>query len=437
MPAPLPLIQKELSEMLGPMTPGRGQSVAVAVSGGADSLALALMLGPWCRDHGVGLTALTVDHGLRKAAADEARQVGRWLKQHDIPHVILTWRGEKPDSNIQDQARLARYRLMGEWCRAQGVGKLFLAHHQDDQAETFLIRLFRGSGVDGLAAMQAMTDFPLPLLDAEGDKLMLCRPLLSVAKDRLKATLRHMDQPWIEDPSNENESYTRVRVRRLLNDSDIEGLNAERLARTAGRMARVRSLLQGLTDELATKAVTCFPQGHCVVRLAPLLAAHEEIALRLLARLTRRVSGGAYGPRLGRLEALYVKLKAGTFAGQTLGGCRILPERRDGIIVCREAAAITDSRHVAPQSTLLWDGRFVIKNGPCAGTVKRLDLAAWQAACRDRPALKKIRLLKAVRDSLPCVLADGGGVLLPDFIPGFEETGFCARLRSLEPDNGL
>ncbi len=410
-----------------PMGCSAGGNLAVAVSGGADSLALSFMLGEWCRSHDISLTAITVDHGLRPEAAAEARQVADWLRPYDIAHVTLTWDGDKPHSNIQDQARRARYRLMGEWCRSHGVDKIFLGHHQDDQAETFLIRLLRGSGVDGLAAMKPQADFPVSV-PGRG-RLTVCRPLLTVPKDRLKATLRHLGQTWIEDPSNENDSYTRIKVRNLLAEDGIEGLTVGRMAATAARMGRVQSLLMSLTADLEREAVTWFPEGYVEVAVAPLISAHEEIALRCLAALLRRISGGTYAPRLTRLEALFDRLRAGDFAGQTLGGCLISPRSANCIRISREAAGISESCDLERNSNLIWDGRFVIENGAISGHLKKIERAEWQQICHQNPALEKMRFAKVVRDSLPCIITDTGEVILPNFIPGFEGTGFQARLK--------
>ena len=421
----LPLSPLEFSELMAPMGCSDGENLAVAVSGGADSLALTLMLGEWCRRHDISLTAITVDHGLRTEAAAEARQVTDRLKHYDIAHVTLTWGGDKPHSNIQDQARRARYRLMGEWCRSHGVGKLFLGHHQDDQAETFLIRLFRGSGVDGLAAMKPQAAFPVSVPGMG----TVCRPLLTVPKDRLKATLRHMGQEWIDDPSNEDVSYTRIKIRNLLAEKDIDGLTAARMAGTAARMGRVQSLLISLTADLEREAVTWFPEGYVEVAVAPLISAHEEISLRCLATLLRQISGGTYAPRLTRLEALYGKLRAGDFAGQTLGSCLILPLSDNRIRISREVAGISESCDLERDSDLIWDGRFVIKNGAITGHLKKIEQAEWQQICHQNPALEKLKFAKVIRDSLPCIITDTGKIILPTFIPGFEETGFQAVLK--------
>ncbi len=426
-----PLTPAEFSDLMRSVSPAAGEGIAVAVSGGADSLALTLLLGEWCRSHKIALTALTVDHGLRPQAADEARQVGLWLQKYNIPHVILRWQGDKPHSNIQDQARMARYELMGQWCQQNKVSRLFLAHHQGDQAETFLMRLFRGSGVDGLSAMKEQSDFPVALPGPED--ITLCRPLLHRTRESLEATLRQMGQPWMEDPGNRNENYMRVKVRNLLRDSDIEGLNHDRMARTAARMGRVQSLLQSLTDDLTHRAVTVVPYGYAVVRLRPLMAAHEEIALRCLAQLIRRIGGGKYAPRLRRLEALYDRLRQVDFPGQTLAGCLVSAFRNDPddktVMISREPSAIDDIIDLPRRGMLLWDGRFIIDCTGWSGQVKKLEVDEWRLACQDYPDLEKLKLQKIVRDSLPCIRISNDKVILPDFVAGFDEKGFKAVLK--------
>lgn len=421
---PAPLTDDDFSGLMVPVMPRAGAPVAVAVSGGADSLALTLLLGRWCAARDVPLTAITVDHGLRADSAQEARQVAAWLKKYDIPHIILTWSGDKPRSNIQDRARLARYHLMGQWCQENRVRRLFLGHHQGDQAETFLIRLFRGSGVDGLSAMKIQSDYPLPF-----PGLVICRPLLYTARERLAATLREIDQVWIEDPSNRDEHYTRVKIRNLLQHNDIEGLGPQRMAQTAARMGRVQSLLKSLTDRVTAEAATVFPEGYARINPEILLAAHEEIALRTLAALLRRVGGGDYAPRLAKLEALYERVKVADFAGQTLAGCRISARRAGHITISREGAAIQEERDLDAGSVTLWDGRFLIENRRVAGRLKKLGDAGWRQVRQENPDLENPGLPGGVRESLPCIIPPDGRVILPDFMPGFAKTGFRATFR--------
>jgi tRNA(Ile)-lysidine synthase len=179
-------------------------AVAVAVSGGPDSLALTLLADRWARRRGGVAWGLTVDHGLRPESAAEARIVAAWLAARGIPHETLVWQGAKPASGIQEAAREARYRLLSEWCRARGILHLFTAHHREDQVETYLIRRRAGSGPDGLAAMSAVREL-------SGCRLV--RPLLAVPRGRLAALLAAEGQPFLRDPSNANPAFERARLR--------------------------------------------------------------------------------------------------------------------------------------------------------------------------------------------------------------------------------
>jgi tRNA(Ile)-lysidine synthase len=177
------LTSDEFSALLAERFPSALKDLvfAVAVSGGPDSMTLAKLLSSWATQNNKTIHALTVDHGLRAESADEAAQVAAWLKNWpNTRHSVLKWEGDKPQNRIQEEARNARYRLMTDYCAGQGISSLFLAHHQDDQAETFLLRLAMGSGLDGLAAMRAV--------HKTGAGLILLRPFLTLPKERLLAT---------------------------------------------------------------------------------------------------------------------------------------------------------------------------------------------------------------------------------------------------------
>ncbi|WP_119423020.1 tRNA lysidine(34) synthetase TilS, partial [Desertibaculum subflavum] len=201
--------------------------LAVAVSGGADSLALVLLAQGWTAAQGGRLLALTVDHGLRPEAAREALQVKRWLAARGVAHRTLRWRGPKPKANLAAAAREARYALLFAACRRARFRALAVAHHREDQAETFLLRLGRGSGVDGLAAMAPVS---------ERDGIALLRPLLDMPRDRLRAALAAAGQDWIEDPGNADPARARTAVRALLPALAAAGLPPVRIAATAARM---------------------------------------------------------------------------------------------------------------------------------------------------------------------------------------------------------
>ncbi|WP_321394154.1 tRNA lysidine(34) synthetase TilS [Emcibacter sp.] len=399
---------------------------AVAVSGGADSMALALLLRDWCHEQQVDLVALTVNHGLRPEAETECRQVHAWLSSCGIPHEILTWQEDVPKSSIQENARKIRYRLLGKWCAEHQITHLFLAHHLNDQAETFMLRLARGSGVDGLAAMRKKSSFPVPIEDIEPGHLpVVCRPLLECGKEQLTAFLKAQAQDWIEDPSNQDLKHNRVQVREFLAGSRISGLTAERLAGTATRMQAVQDLLDRLTTSLWQEAVKVDPLGSAGVNVEKFLAGEREIALRLLARLLKVIAGAEFPPRFEKTQNLYERLAAGEAVDQTIGGCRVILQGQDTILMAREEAAVSDEKGVSAGDSLLWDGRFWLKI-PVAGRLQKIGQAGWQSLARDRPELKDLPAAKYVFPTLPELLTEAGERMLPDLVETGKDNGFRA-----------
>lgn len=292
-----------------------GLSWAVGVSGGADSLALIFLLADWARQSGVEITALTVQHGLRPEAEDEAQYVARLMREHNIKHQILYWEGEKPSSGIENAARQARYDLMYNWCVAQGVKSLLIAHHKRDQAETFLMRLQRGSGVDGLAAMAPISKW---------HDLLVVRPLLQVNPEDLREYLQKNNIAWVEDSSNRCEDFLRVKIRNLLPELESYiGLTRERICNTALEMGRVRDYLEKQTSGFVGKNVCFCGEWVCFLNLRNLLGLHEEIGLRALSFLLKKVGRLNYPPRMEEVERLWDALHNVGFRGCTLGGCEI------------------------------------------------------------------------------------------------------------------
>lgn len=341
------------SEWPGPG--GKPESIthlAVGCSGGADSMALTCLLKQWTDRRSIALTALIVDHGLRPEASAEAATVAGWLTKRGVNAVVLTYGGEKPASNIQAAARRIRYGLMQDWCLAQQASVLAVAHHLEDQAETFLLRLARGSGVDGLSAMAQVAD----LRNASDKRVIVIRPLLDTAKADLRDVLTQSDWPHVEDPSNRDIRHARVRMRNLMGPLAMEGLDARRLARTARSMRRARQALEKATDAFLAAHAVVDSCGYAGIELDAFASVDEEIALRALTRSLRLVSGGEYPLRLDRLENMATAMRSAPSPGpRTLAGCRI--EIRAGrILVFREAGAIGPA--VTAQPDLLWDRRF-------------------------------------------------------------------------------
>ena len=279
-------------------------ALVIAVSGGPDSVALMWLLARWRKAfaHGPRLVAVTVDHGLRPEAAAEAREVKRLAKTLALAHRTMHWTGEKPKNGVPAAAREARYRLLAESARAVGATCIVTAHTRDDQAETLLMRLLRGSGIAGLSAMAPLT---------ERDGLALARPLLDVAKSQLTATLKRAKVGFADDPTNRDMAFTRPRLRALLPRLAAEGGDARALARLAARLARANAAVDLFADGaeryLALKHGAA-PAGDARIFDADAFAAlPEEIKLRLLIRAINLV--GHEGPaELGKVESLLATL---------------------------------------------------------------------------------------------------------------------------------
>lgn len=281
-------------------------ALVLAVSGGPDSTALMWLMARWRRSlsRGPRLIAVTVDHGLRPEAAREAREVKRLARALDLPHRTMHWTGEKPKTAVPATARAARYLLLAKAARAAGASHIVTAHTRDDQAETLLMRLLRGSGITGLSAMARLS---------ERDGVMLARPLLDVSKSQLIATLNKANVRFADDPTNRDTAFTRPRLRALLPLLAEEGGDARALARLASRLARANTAVEVLADG-AERYLALRQQGtHPAARNAKVFdaaafaALPEEVRLRLLMRAINRF--GHEGPaELGKVESLLAEL---------------------------------------------------------------------------------------------------------------------------------
>lgn len=342
-----PVTEAEFAALMAPLGPFEARpALAVAVSGGADSLALCLLAARWAAGRGGEAAGVTVDHGLRPESADEARRVGEWLAARGIRHQILSWEGDKPSSGIQAAARRVRHALLEAFCRKEGFLHLLLAHHREDQAETVALRRDRQSGPDGLAGMAAVAERP---------GVRLLRPLLGIGKDRLVATLAAQGQPWIEDPSNRDRRFARVRLRQ---DAPPPP-EAEVEIREAGR---ARQAAETETARLLARLCSVHPRGFVLVDGAGLALTPVETARRALGRLLMAVGGRPHAPRGAALDRLLAALAAGRGrVGRTLGGCRLRPWR--GWLRVEPEVRLDYSRPLGPPPPLSPLG-FSIANSP-------------------------------------------------------------------------
>lgn len=323
-------------------------TIAVAVSGGADSMALCLLLQKWTKKNNAKIIALTVDHHLRPDSTDEAQQVKNWMQDLGIKHHILNWHPPENQNNIMEAARNARYHLLEEFCAAHHILHLATGHHADDQSETFLNRLTRGSGLYGLAGMGAVT---------YRDHIRMLRPLLSMSKQDLKDFLTHQNQTWIEDPTNNNPDYQRTRWRQSRDILSAEGLSPQRLNDTITNLGRARAAAEYQLAEAALKTITFHEAGFVTINTKSFLQLPPEIGLRLLAQILRHVGRPDHTPRMESLMDLYDHLKIENFPPRTLKGAYVFMKNH-AIIICREWQKTTPILWEKNMSHTRWDSRF-------------------------------------------------------------------------------
>lgn len=388
-------------------------ALAVAVSGGADSMALCLLADRWARARGGRVLALIVDHGLRPSSAGEAERTAAALGARGIDSFILTWSGNKPGSAIQARARTARYRLLCEGCRRRGILHLLVGHHLEDQGETLLLRQAQGSGVAGLAGMSGLV---------ETGALRVLRPLLQVPKRRLSACLESLGQAWIEDPSNADPAYARTRLRAAL---AVDETAADGLLKVAQDRRRLRLARDEAVADLLARYCRLHPLGFVRLDAAMLQAADEEAVAAALGRVAATVGGTAYPPPADKLARLRCRL-LGEAPAASLGRCLWRAAWGDGedsvraraILVVREGRGLPEPMGIAAGREIEWDGRFLLRfaaSGGRAGrglSVAALGEAGWREAMRLRPSLRGA-LPKAAAIGLPAVFDPLGMIAVP------------------------
>lgn len=342
----------------------RPKHLGVAVSGGGDSMALLDAMRHHGAELGFPVSSVTVDHGLRSEAKDEAAAVAAFCEARGIAHTTLRWTWGQT-GNLQAAARDARYRLMAEWARETGVDWIALGHTRDDQAETFLMRLSRQAGLDGLAEMERR-------FERHGTRWI--RPLLSMGRNDLRDYLRALDITWSEDPSNEDLRYERVRARAVLAALEPLGIAAGTLSLTSHHLAMARSALRHYARQEARNIVSA-EAGDVLFADKPI---HPETHRRLLVAVLQYVAGAKYAPRDEALVELQAALDEGTT--RTLHGCLLTKEADRTIRITREWAAV---KHEVTPTGAIWDHRWQLDGPHAAGLEIRALGEAGLAHCPD------------------------------------------------------
>lgn len=332
-------------------------AVGLAVSGGPDSTALMHLYARWSDTaRAPRALVLTINHGLRPESQTEVAAVADAARRLGLSCETLRWEGAKPATGIQEAARDARRRLLAEAASKHRLDAILTAHTQDDQAETLLMRLARGSGLDGLAGISERNEF---------DGVAFLRPLLGIAKARLVATLNASSIAYVSDPSNSNPRFERSRLRSAALMLDALGLTAESLALSARRLGRARRALDELTDQFARAAVEVSALGVATLDLDRLDGMPDEIAVRLVQRLVAATGGDAEPASLAKIEEMAQWLTQAESAGRTLARCEIKIVRtnrgRSAIFLREIGRELPAGASLMPGGSLDWDGRFRIR----------------------------------------------------------------------------
>jgi tRNA(Ile)-lysidine synthase len=368
--------------------------IAVAVSGGSDSMALLRLVEQWSQ-HRIKISVLTVDHGLRPEAAAEAAQVGEWCTQLGLEHQTLRWEGAKPKTGLQSKARATRYDLLSKWCKTSGVTHLLTGHTMDDQAETVLMRQQRTDTAESLAGIWET---------AVWDGVKVLRPLLGQSRADLRAYLTGLGQPWLEDPSNSDRRFERVRVREGL----VEEARKVELAEIAVKAGRAARALAVATERWINGQLTSYPEGFGAIPRAGFCELDPGLQRRILQRLIL-IYGAGNPAEPGALDYLAKWITGQGISRRTLGGA-MFACRQSSVLIGREWARISPEPVIVPDSgEILWDGRFLIEAPPRAQIVP---------AGRLHGIARREEIPSFVQQGLPAVLMGDGSAVIPHLPAG-------------------
>ena len=329
------------------------EKFAIAVSGGSDSLALSVLAKLYSLENDNDFMALIIDHKLRKESADEAKQTYKNLTQNKIKAKILTYRGEKFSSNIQKKARDLRYDLFEKYCTKNKIKFLILAHHQDDLIENFYIRLIRGSGIKGLTSLKNVFEY--------SKNFHLLRPLLNFNKEELLNITKKSYSSWVEDRSNKNDKFLRVRIRKMQYKLQKEGFDPKRIIKTIENLNTAKDSLEFYIFKSEKKYLKFYKEGYAKLKSSIFNNEAQEVIFRVIIKAIHFVSGEYYPPRSDSLKTLMKNLSTKSFKSSTLGGCLI---KKDKSIISffREDRNIVSETLNKIKKKISWDDRFLVYN---------------------------------------------------------------------------
>ena len=324
---------------------------AIAVSGGSDSLALSVLAKLYSLENDNDFVSLIIDHKLRKESAEEAKQTYKSLTQKKIKAKILTYKGEKFSSNIQKKARDLRYDLFEKYCAKRKIKFLILAHHQDDLIENFYIRLIRGSGIKGLTSLQNIFEY--------NKNFYLLRPLLNSNKEELLSVTKKSYSSWIEDPSNKNDKFLRVRIRKMQTKLQKEGFDPKRIIKTIDNLNIAKDSLDFYIFKSEKKYLNFYKEGYVTLKSSIFNNEAQEVIFRVIIKAIHFVSGEYYPPRSDSLKSLMKNLSVKSFKSSTLGGC-LIEKNKNIISFYREDRNVAVENLNKKKQRINWDDRFLV-----------------------------------------------------------------------------
>jgi tRNA(Ile)-lysidine synthase len=304
-----------------------GEKFVTAVSGGSDSLCLAYFTKIYTSEFKNKIHIVIVDHKLRKESYTEALKVKSILKRKKIKSTILSWKGKVPKSNIQKNARNIRYSLISNYCLKNNIKYLLTAHHIDDQIENFFIRLLRGSGLTGLSSMTEKNNY--------NGSLMLIRPFLNFKKKDLEYVTLSFFKTYIQDPSNENDKFLRVRIRKYRKNMEKEGLDTNKIIKTVNNLISAKKALNYYKEKALHKHVTFLSKNKCLINKQIFIDEAKEIIFKSFSDILSLISGTYYPPRSKKVVNLIDRVKKVSFNKSTLGGC-IIEKKDNNIEISKE-----------------------------------------------------------------------------------------------------
>jgi tRNA(Ile)-lysidine synthase len=305
----------------------KSKNFAIAVSGGSDSLCLAYFSRIYSLEFKNKIHVLIVDHNIRKESYKEALKVKNVLKKKKISSVILRWKEKVPSNNLQKNARNLRYSLISNYCLKKKIKYLATAHHSDDQIENFFIRLLRGSGLTGLSSMSINTNF--------SNRLKIIRPFLYFKKSDLKFVTSSYFNTYIKDPSNNDDKFLRIRVRKYKKNMEKEGLDTQKIIKTVDNLVSANQALNFYKNKALHKHASFVSKNRCLINKNIFLDEAGEIVFKFFSDILSLISGTYYPPRSKKILNLIDRLKKNKFSKSTLGGC-VIEEKDNFILISRE-----------------------------------------------------------------------------------------------------